>query len=883
MSGIKNKILNLIEAGNDTTGDDFTNLTDVIQALIDGYGGGTVKWFSHYKSHVSAIDGLYSGFNYSNVHVLNNNLVVGYLAMPHHYTSLESGVQVFRVAKMNLSTGVITERDAITGMGWCGSVYYNGIYYIFDSFGKRYTTTDWETFTQGTYTIPSGGTEPYYITVGENGRFISTVSTYKKGWMIYSDDLGLTWHRASGGNSAYTDHGGTCKVGNTLVAYCSDSQGSGFGDDSPNRWVLTSVDNGETWSEKLCTNQDLLKCGTSHASGSFARIGDDWFYLAGKRLKWTDESGIVHLGEIQLFKGTAQDVIDGTMSLYTVVDDLSTEKTSIYTPESLYQTDTGNIGLTTNGSKLFCVYMRPLFHAEPEGGSFNISNCMITLAVVDTDRKGTNSDDDYYNPNWRAEMESELSAKDTTHDFYIYADGDGYLSNYLGTILSKSTISNMLTGFVQPGQTLSVPFVNEFEMCFTGRLRETLIDGNYINNYLGANINGEEVCLTGTTNNLYLNKANNTNGAASLAALFDGDVYFKIKYKNGIVSVSLDGTSINNVKSRYYSAYNSNEDTILFRCKDLADQIIEKGKGWGTIKSFWVDTDGDITNIAGYRITNSLTEVTNSNSVTVVSKNSAYTGTLTATEGYEISSVTVTMGGIDITSTAYNNGVVSINSVTGDIVITATAIIIPSEYVENGLIAYFPVTDLQAWNSYTLTDTVGSHQATVISAGMTNKFLFGETKTPPSSVSNGLANCSGIYTKTKLSDLGVVDSFSIEWSGTTVGAETLFIWGNYAYEASHTTLAQATMKNPFHPTGGSNRANGLYHFVITVGSEGMSGYVNGVFMRTISLSNTIAQIVNGYVALLSQSNCSDMRFYNRELSASEVRQNFRYQKQFTTF
>lgn len=675
MSGIKNKMLNLIEAGNDTTGDNFTNLTDVIQALIDGYGG-TAKWYSHYKSHVSAIDGLYSGFNYSNVHVVNNHLVIGYLAMPHHYTSLESCVQVFRVAKINLSTGVITERDAITGMGWCGSVYYNGNYYIFDSFGHRYVTTDWETFEQGTYTIPSGGTEPYYITVGDNGRFISTISTYKKGWMIYSDDLGLTWTRASGGNSAYTDHGGTCKVGNTLVAYCSDSAGSGFGDDSPNRWVLTSVDNGETWSEKLCVNQDLLKCGTSHASGSFARIGDDWFYLAGKRLKWTDENGIVHLGAIQLFKGTAQDVIDGTMSLYTVVDDLSTEKTGIYPPDSLYQTDTGNLGMATDGSKLFCVYMRPLFHVQPNGGQFNTSNCMVTLAVVDTDRKGTNSSDDYYNPNWQTEMETELSAKDTTHDFYIYADGNGYISNYLGTILSKSTISNMGDGFVQPSQTLSLPFVNEFEMCFIGRLREVLVDGNYINNYLGANINGEEVCLTGTTNNLYLNKANTTNGAAALAALFGGDVYFKIKYENGIVSVSLDGTTINNIKTRYYSSYNSDNDTVLFRCKELADGIINSGRGWGTIKSFWIDSDGDLSDLIGYSVENNLTNVTSNNDAQRVEKNSSYTAIITPNAGCQIDSVSVLMGGVDVTSTVYNNGVISIPSVTGNVVITITGEVI---------------------------------------------------------------------------------------------------------------------------------------------------------------------------------------------------------------
>lgn len=51
----------------------------------------------------------------------------------------------------------------------------------------------------------------------------------------------------------------------------------------------------------------------------------------------------------------------------------------------------------------------------------------------------------------------------------------------------------------------------------------------------------------------------------------------------------------------------------------------------------------------------------------------AFNVTLTADAGRTISSVTVTMGGVDITATAYANGVVTIAEVTGDVVITATA------------------------------------------------------------------------------------------------------------------------------------------------------------------------------------------------------------------
>lgn len=73
-----------------------------------------------------------------------------------------------------------------------------------------------------------------------------------------------------------------------------------------------------------------------------------------------------------------------------------------------------------------------------------------------------------------------------------------------------------------------------------------------------------------------------------------------------------------------------------------------------------------------YNVTNTLSHCTNSNTATQVKENRAYTGTLTPDLGYLLDTVTVTMGGTDITSTAYSNGTISIAEVTGDIVITAT-------------------------------------------------------------------------------------------------------------------------------------------------------------------------------------------------------------------
>ena len=83
--------------------------------------------------------------------------------------------------------------------------------------------------------------------------------------------------------------------------------------------------------------------------------------------------------------------------------------------------------------------------------------------------------------------------------------------------------------------------------------------------------------------------------------------------------------------------------------------------------------DGDEINV--YSVTQSLTNVTSSFTGDEADEGSSFSAVLTADTGYEIDSVEVTMGGTDITATAYTEatGAVSIANVTGNIVITAIA------------------------------------------------------------------------------------------------------------------------------------------------------------------------------------------------------------------
>lgn len=72
-------------------------------------------------------------------------------------------------------------------------------------------------------------------------------------------------------------------------------------------------------------------------------------------------------------------------------------------------------------------------------------------------------------------------------------------------------------------------------------------------------------------------------------------------------------------------------------------------------------------------VTKNLTQCASSNPRGYVIDGQSYVTTLTANMGYGIDSVTILMGGVDV-STYYKDGIISIPEVTGDIVITATAV-----------------------------------------------------------------------------------------------------------------------------------------------------------------------------------------------------------------
>lgn len=110
------------------------------------------------------------------------------------------------------------------------------------------------------------------------------------------------------------------------------------------------------------------------------------------------------------------------------------------------------------------------------------------------------------------------------------------------------------------------------------------------------------------------------------------------------------------------------DTSATFYCIDLDEQIIY-AYGYGA------DVDRVVPYKAAtiYTITYNLTNATTSCNDATVEKGGVFACSVKAVSGYELGTVTVTMGGVDVTSSVYSNGQITIDEATGNIVITARA------------------------------------------------------------------------------------------------------------------------------------------------------------------------------------------------------------------
>lgn len=185
----------------------------------------------------------------------------------------------------------------------------------------------------------------------------------------------------------------------------------------------------------------------------------------------------------------------------------------------------------------------------------------------------------------------------------------------------------------------------------------------YLNTYSGATFREKTMNFL-LSCGITLEKIN-----AFRAAMIDGSpTALTADIANYSVTKTLDGVTVDNsaASAKQYQPFTAKVAPV-------------NGKAIGTIKVMMggVDiTDSVFTgtsDVLRRSVTKNLTECLSSNTRASVIDGQSYVTTLTANSGFAINSVTITMGGVDV-STYYKDGIISIPEVTGDIVITATAV-----------------------------------------------------------------------------------------------------------------------------------------------------------------------------------------------------------------
>lgn len=136
---------------------------------------------------------------------------------------------------------------------------------------------------------------------------------------------------------------------------------------------------------------------------------------------------------------------------------------------------------------------------------------------------------------------------------------------------------------------------------------------------------------------------------------------------------TFDWSATDNVGVTHYAINTTGETPTTWISGSSGNYTVSAS---GTVYVFAKDAQGNVgsSSIDVYAVTNTLTNCTSSNSDLVALDGYGYSATISADSGYALDTASVTMGGSDITSSAYSNGTISIASVTGNIAIVVSAI-----------------------------------------------------------------------------------------------------------------------------------------------------------------------------------------------------------------
>ncbi len=234
---------------------------------------------------------------------------------------------------------------------------------------------------------------------------------------------------------------------------------------------------------------------------------------------------------------------------------------------------------------------------------------------------------------------------------YTYTDANGVtwdMAQHWRTILD-AYVGGDSYSITQDGETVSGDFSGSNNGVCCGTFH------GHTHNFISGTYGDNDIVRVGTPN--LCNGRTNEYGSTS----------YSQDFREAYGELDANGDQVTDYAKT--AAGTTCETAFVVNTIDFDNQVIYSdyyGAGRSRVISYGATTYYAVTNNIG-------THCSTSNHSATAEGGTAYTATITADTNYT-ASVTVTMDNVDITSTAYSNGVVTIANVTGDIVITASAV-----------------------------------------------------------------------------------------------------------------------------------------------------------------------------------------------------------------
>lgn len=245
------------------------------------------------------------------------------------------------------------------------------------------------------------------------------------------------------------------------------------------------------------------------------------------------------------------------------------------------------------------------------------------------------------------------------------------------------------------------------------------------------------------------------------------------------VNFTTDATNISDILiskdggDTYTSATSFNSTSAVFNVSSWSNGTYDNCK----LKCVYTESGGGTTPTT-YTITNNLTNCTTSNTLNSIKANRMYVATITPDSGYNLSTIKVTMGGTDITSSVVSGDTITISEVTGNIVITAKAIeqsTPPETLIISNISNITQNTKTSFYIEYTTNIAVVKHEVSwdgghtfydktseVTSSGNNHKFLHDDKANAGTynmairvTTANGTTKTSNVFTVTLVDNSGL--------------------------------------------------------------------------------------------------------------------------------